>query len=440
MINLFDTYHQKSWDLHFSLLKSGYQHPTVVLEDNGWLPEDVTSPYQFMTGYQLSQGEPLYFNQLAIPDFWEIRGNSQEANVWDYHQRRAAIHYATPKHRRFIQQVDWFDKSGKIISSDHYNRKGYRFAQSIYDAKNGELLSKSYYDAQQKEVVVENYKTGDVIINYKQQVSIFPSQVAFYAYYLKEAGFQLDRIFYNSLGKSFLTAFESKEAQNNILFWQEGIGEQLPANMTFLLDSKTVSTQIAVQDSAVFKKIKSMVQPKDLQHFSYLGFLYPFKPNQSFYPEALIVTNSDQIEQVEELIKDLPELTFNIAAVTEMSSKLVRLKTYDNVRLYPNSSPASIEELFKKSSFYLDINYGRELLSACRTAFERELLLFSFDKTAHNRHYVSSSQVFQTNEREKLVATLRACLTDRYHWYSLLENQREHANVSTIDFYQQFLG
>lgn len=439
MINLFDRYHQKSWDLHFSLLQSGYRQPTIVLEDNGWLPEDVTSPYQWITGYQDSQGQPLYFNQLVIPDLWEIRGNSQEAFVWDYHKKRAIIHYGTPKNRRFIQQVDWLDEAGKRLISDHYNRKGYRFAQSLYDMQTGQLLAKTYYNQNQEEILVENYKTGDVIAHYKGKVSIFPSQVAFYSFYLQESDFHLDRIFYNTLGKAFLTAFELKETAEHVLFWQEPITDSLPANMQFLLEHPEIKKQIIVQDLTVFNRVQEIISPEQANYLTYLGLLYPFKPNQDFYPEALILTNTDNLEQVEELIQELPDLHFKIAAITEMSSKLMRLKQYANVSLYPNASPQVIEGLFKKSSFYLDINYGRELLSASRMAFERELVLLGFDKTVHGPTYIPSDHIFTNNQRDLMVKAIKDCLDDSYQWYSLLENQRSHANVSKISLYQEII-
>ena len=47
MINIFDNYHFNSQLLHRSLKLAGYQHLTICLEDDGFLPDDVTSPYQF---------------------------------------------------------------------------------------------------------------------------------------------------------------------------------------------------------------------------------------------------------------------------------------------------------------------------------------------------------------------------------------------------------
>ena len=83
MLNLFDTYNQLSWDLHFSIFSSGYEIPTVVIEDDGFLPHDVTSPIQYFTGAKEQEGRPLYFNELALPPFWEMTANSQEGEIFN---------------------------------------------------------------------------------------------------------------------------------------------------------------------------------------------------------------------------------------------------------------------------------------------------------------------------------------------------------------------
>lgn len=72
MINLFENYSQGSWDLHYSLIVAGYVNTTVCLSDDGFLPSDVTSPYLYFTGFDKVQGSALYFNQVPVPDYWEI--------------------------------------------------------------------------------------------------------------------------------------------------------------------------------------------------------------------------------------------------------------------------------------------------------------------------------------------------------------------------------
>mgnify|MGYP003216145465 CR=1 FL=1 len=41
MLNIFDSYSRESQDLLHSMKESGFDHPTVVLEPNGFLPDGV---------------------------------------------------------------------------------------------------------------------------------------------------------------------------------------------------------------------------------------------------------------------------------------------------------------------------------------------------------------------------------------------------------------
>ncbi|GAB6665245.1 hypothetical protein [Streptococcus uberis] len=36
MLNIFETYDQAAQDLHYSLVMSGFLHPTVILNENGF--------------------------------------------------------------------------------------------------------------------------------------------------------------------------------------------------------------------------------------------------------------------------------------------------------------------------------------------------------------------------------------------------------------------
>lgn len=48
MINLFENYREEEKDLESSLQQAGYKHQTIVLNENGYLPEHVASPISFL--------------------------------------------------------------------------------------------------------------------------------------------------------------------------------------------------------------------------------------------------------------------------------------------------------------------------------------------------------------------------------------------------------
>ncbi|MDE8688040.1 accessory Sec system glycosylation chaperone GtfB, partial [Streptococcus gordonii] len=94
-------------DLHDSLLAAGYACPTIVIEANGFLPDDMISPYTYFLGEEEGVDHPLFFNQVPVPPFWEITGDHQVARVSDMGEERARIHYARQARGRLVKQVDW---------------------------------------------------------------------------------------------------------------------------------------------------------------------------------------------------------------------------------------------------------------------------------------------------------------------------------------------
>ena len=150
------------------------------------------------------------------------------------------------------------------------------------------------------------------------------------------------------------------------------------------------------------------------------------------------MTNSDQIEQVEAIVEALPDVTFRIAAVTEMSSKLLDMLRYPNVVLYQNASPQKIQELISNlSDIYLDINHSNELLQAVRQAFEHNLLILGFNQTVHNRLYIAPVHLFESSEVSDLVETIKLALSDVEQMRQALGKQGQHANYVDLVRYQE---
>lgn len=441
MISLFETYGQASWDLHYSLMSAGYTHPTIVLNDDGFLPNDVTSPYLFFTGFkENAQKNPRYFNQVPVPEFWEIRGNNSEGEIVEFHKKRGHIHYASPSHQRFVKVVDWYDENGKTRVSDRYNKEGYRFAQTVYDATEHPILT-TYFNQSNQEVIVENHVTGDVILQYLGQTHIFKSRPDFVIFYLQQAGFNLNRIFYNSLGLPFLVAYYLGKDGQDVLFWQEGIGQDLPGNMKVLLKDSVRHTKVMVQDAEVYDKMQPLLTPEQAKKIAFLGFNYAFHRWQKNKKEALILTNSDQIEHLEELLQTVPDLTIHVAALTEMSARLLDLGKYPNIKLYPNVQLSMVDELYQTCAIYLDINHGSEILSATRRAFEHQMVILSFTTTVHNPTYVAPKHIFEPDKVGELTALLQSLFTTTgTDLLELLHVQQASSNLASKEAYQSLLG
>ena len=310
MIQLFDVYNQESQDLHYSLTEAGLSDLAVVIEPDGFLPDGVVSPFTYYLGYD--SGKPLYFNQVPVPDFWEIAGNNQFGTINDLNQERAVIHFADGLQARLVKKVEWKTPAGRIFQVDHYNRFGACFAKTTFDAS-GQAIMTSYRDVDRKEVVLENHVTGDILLTLEGQgLRHFSGRVAFIIDFLQGLNLNLDHILFNSLSTSFLTSFHFPEKSGqDILVWQEPVHDDIPGNMQLILENDQLRAKtIIIPDYATYERALQLTDEKFHHKFSHLGYHYHFKRDNFVRPDALIVTNSDQLEQVEKLVESLPSVTF----------------------------------------------------------------------------------------------------------------------------------
>lgn len=407
MIRLYDWYNEATVDLDQSLEQADISSPILVINETGFLPKGVLSPYAYFSEMASSDGKPLYFNQLPHPDFWEISGNNHQAEVMDYDKKRAIIYYAKPSHQRLIQNVDWLDEAGKVRYTDHYNQYGWRFAQTSF-TETEEPIQKTYFNRNQVEIITEHVKTGDIFLNWQKKTYHFKGRVPFILFFLQEAGYDTSALWINSLSTPFFVSLAlPRDAKKDILFWQEGLADQLPGNMQSILNNENGRIQtIVIQDKAVYEKALALA-PDKAAHFVYLPPIYAQKETNASPDDYLILTNSDQIEQLETLVAALPDKTFHIAALTEMSDRLSAYAARPNVTLYPNVHMEVIERLFKQCGVYLDINHGSEILSATRLAYEHQLMLFAFNNTIHAPQLIPIDQQFEPAQVSELLARLK---------------------------------
>ena len=437
MIQLFDVYNQESQDLHYSLTAAGLSDLAVVIEPDGFLPDGVVSPFTYYLGYD--SGKPLYFNQVPVPDFWEIAGNNQFGTINDLNQERGVIHFADGLQARLVKKVEWKTPAGRIFQVDHYNRFGACFAKTTFDVS-GQAIMTSYRNVDQKEVILENHVTGDILLTLEGQgLRHFSGRVAFIIDFLQSLKVNLDHILFNTLSTSFLTSFHFPDKSGqDILVWQEPLHDDIPGNMQLILENDQLRAKtIIIPDYATYERALQLTDEKFHHKFSHLGYHYHFKRDNFVRPDALIVTNSDQLEQVEKLVESLPRVTFRIAAVTEMSSKLLDMLRYPNVVLYQNASPQKIQELYQLSDIYLDINYGNELLQAVRQAFEHNQLVLAFEETAHNRRYIAPNHIFAKEAVDGMIQTIELTLSNVKEMGRALGEQGYHANYVDPIMYQE---
>ena len=159
IVLLFDYFNLGSRDLLASFSNAGYQIKAVCINDEGFLPDNVENVFEYFLG-DISGGnnlaKPLYFNQIKVPEYWQISGNNNSGSVHDKSKERGRIFYQEPKNKRLVKVVDWLDEDGVVKASDHYNKYGICYGRTIFN-KFAKKVSISYFDAKGKEVIVENF-------------------------------------------------------------------------------------------------------------------------------------------------------------------------------------------------------------------------------------------------------------------------------------------
>ncbi|MGX7107091.1 accessory Sec system glycosylation chaperone GtfB [Hutsoniella sourekii] len=437
MFNLFDQYHDLSRDLHQSLKRAGFDYSTIVINEDGFLPEGVTSPYRYYMGEET--GIPLYFNQVQIPDRWEVHATSSSAQIKDYHRLKGTIYYNNPgSNSRFVQNVDWYDEAGKVAWSDCYNQFGRHFATVSYSSQ-GHALVKTYFDIKGQEVLIEHLTTGQIELLQDGKLQVFANKASFICHFLEELGLLDQGMIINSLSTPFFVSHQLPARAEDILVWQEPLGGEIPGNMQLIFKEETPrAKRIVVPDQETYQRLLALAEGQALASDQVypLGYLYPFIERQGMTKDALILTNSDQIERLEELLEGLPDLHSHIAAVTEMSNKLMNFDAYENVSLYPSAPMAKIKQLLRQSAYYLDINHGNEIVEAVRAAFEYQALVLAFKETQHQTVYLDPANCYASDDYQDLISKLHHLLADEQAYWQALGEQVRASNCLTPESFQ----
>ncbi|MTV23693.1 accessory Sec system glycosylation chaperone GtfB [Staphylococcus delphini] len=441
MINLFEFYHASTQLLHDTLEQAGYQNFTICIEDDGFLPQSMTSPYQFFAGNRRYDNDrPKFFNEVDVPPLWEIVGDGQAAKIKDMGQIRGEIIYRPHYKTRIVSQVRWLDQQGRIRTVDHFTQAGFKFAETIYDLT-GTAIFKKYFTRTGQEIIYENYVTGNYVLNWQGQTYFFESKIAFIIFYLQQMDLDLSHVVINSLSTPFLVLYHMHLSGRGVLFWQEESQGHVPGNMLTMLNHELERHfTVLIPDQREYKTIVAQLTPQQSAQVQMVGYLYRFHKMNQYEQHVLTLTNSDDIPQLDQIVTAHPELQFHIAARTEMSAKLMAFDQYANVKLYPTANKETFAQLYDLCDIYLDINRGNEIENAVTQAFRYQQLIFAFDETAHHRTFTAPEHIFSVNAIAMLHQMLGDIVVSRRAFEQKRLRQLEHAHHITRDRFVQLMS
>lgn len=400
----------ESRNLYESFQNAGASFTAAVIEDDGFLPDGVVSVYgYFCEDGTVREEKPKYFNQITIPEYWRIESSNTSGKVMDKTKERARIFYTEPTNHRLVKIVDWLDDLGAVRISEHYNKYGEIFCRTIFNRKGQKVLRK-FYSPQGQERVMENFVTGGIIVQWQGKDKILHSKTELIRFFLECAGLEDSKVYFNSLSYPFFASqILPDNGKQDILFWNEPVGNEIPGNMQIILKHQATRTgKIYVQRKASYDRLIELGASPDM--VKQLGYLYSFVRENHHNPEVLICTNSERVAHINEIAQMVPGMKFHVAAITEMSSKLMAAGANENVFLYPNVKNTVLDHLFERCDIYLDINYEGEIVDAVHRAFLNNQLIIAFEETMHNAYYTADTNTFPVNEYRELAEALNTAL------------------------------
>ena len=356
----------------------------------------------------------LYYAFIDIPQYWGVRADGLNGAIYDNKTKKANIYFKNPKEKRMVSRVEWIDRNNTVYRIDYYNKYGYKYCSE--NVKGGNVISREFYDRNGDIKVIEQtvsktyttLGTGISPRNYRGFADYLGA-------YLKSNEIYDENIWLTS--DEILNKFAGDYGNFKISY--------LPQNR---LNSDLTETN---QTNKAFRILCSEEQQvnwyKENSDCKCDRLYLYFENNESKFgkKEAFIITETDQLEYIEQFINDFPEITFHIAASTIMSDKLTKLDTNNNVELYPCITEQKRKELFERCDVYLDINHYRELYNAVNQALINNMLILAFDNTVHSKELYPMENIFDSSNYVKMKETLKNIITNRMIFNEYIDMQKK---------------
>ncbi|MGE9987003.1 SP_1767 family glycosyltransferase [Lactobacillus johnsonii] len=153
------------------------------------------------------------------------------------------------------------------------------------------------------------------------------------------------------------------------------------------------------------------------------------KKYPQFEGEAYMLTNVAEVQNLEELVKKLPNIHFSIAAFTPVAFLLSHLSQYDNVTIYPSIIPHKQIELINNCDVYLDINYGRKEELVIDRIKAKNIPIFSFRASKSINLNYKNYHIFEDGEIDEMAHSIE----DTVKKSSKTTEKRYDIRVRSID-------
>lgn len=437
-INIFDRYNENTKSLMKSLETAGIKRKSLFVHYDGELPTSGMTPYTFFTEIFENPEEQkgLFFDQVIVPKFYDIKHIDGGSAAIEFLKKRVGkIHYRQNGYR-LVSTVDWFsaENSDVVVKRDYYNLSGFRYATTYFSSAGP--YQTEYYNLKGQVIVSEDLVHRAIQLNYQSEIHHFENVTQFFLYFLKVAELEVSDVYINSLSFPLFISRALNIGNKTTLFWQEALGQEVPGNMKNELEKAVTLNHIVFTEEKQLIQVKQSYPNTSIQ-LSYLSPIGEFTRTNRYRQRAFILTNSDNIYGLRDILINFPELQITVAAYTNMSTKLLHLEEeFDNILLIPSINDEELALELKKADIYLDINRGLKVGEIMKLAYQENMIIFSYKEVAQ-----SGAHALIFDEVRDLCNHLSYILTDRTNWQKLLTKMVERTGaLSTLQDYQIVLG
>lgn len=431
-INIFDFYDENTKRLMQSLTTAGIKRKNLFVHYTGELPEGGVSPYSFFTEQKQDKEQVgLFFNQVKVPDFYAIRHVDGGSSNIEYLERVVGRIYYRKEGYRLVDRVEWLSSMDgqTVVKKDYYNISGLHYASTYLSLKGP--YKTEYYNPKGETVIVEDLVHRSIQLFYKKKSYHFENRTQFFLYFIRISKINISNLYINSLSYPLFISRILNIGRKTTLFWQEELGNEVPGNMKDELEAPKALKQIVFMKEEQLEQVEKMFPHTQIK-LSYLSAIGEFKRKNLFRKNAFILTNSDNIYGLRDLLSNFPEFNITVAAYTNMSTKLLHMEEeFSNITLIPSIDGERLNQELKKADIYLDINHGLKVGSILKQAYQNQMLIFSYKPVVQAG---TRSLVFE--EIQELCNNLSYIFADRGHWKKLLTKMIEKdGKESTVEDY-----
>lgn len=377
MLTLLNDYDDAAKELLQSLRTAGIDVTPLVVRYGGELPPGALCPLAEYAGI-IRAGEPLFFNEVPVPPWCEIRQGTQPyGEVLRDGETLARIHYE-PSSFRQVESVEWLLGDGATTHTDHYDRYGNQYATTYFDA--GAAYQTVYRGSGPYDVEVD-LGSHAIVLRSPRRTLTFPTLTDLVSHYLDEHGLGTgaEEVLISSLSYPlFIQRQRAGGAPATTLFWQEPMPGDVPGNMALELEEPRALRRIVFEDERLLRKVAEQF-PGTAVELTYLSPVGQFAEKRGDdLARTFTLTHTDDLPGLDMLLERFPQVTFSVAALTQMSAKLHDLaRRFPNLRLTPTINHTGIADELARASVYLDVNAGRQVLDVVKAAYYLSLVVLA---------------------------------------------------------------